>query len=301
MDTSRYRAFIEAIDTGSLSKAAKSLGYTPSGVSQLVQALERELGFSVLERSKQGVSPTENGKKVLPVIRAIVSNEDNLIQYSAEVKGLSTGCVTIGSYPSIATHWLPRIIKDFHKRFPGIEIRIMEGIHQEVEEWIMTNKVDIGFMSYYEPMQLDWIPLAKDTMVAILPLNHPYADKEAFPISACDGVDFIMPANGNDVDILNMLKRYNLKPNLAYQTLENAATLSMVEQNMGISIMNSLVTRRFDFKIAKIPVEPRQTIQLGVAATNLKSASPATKHFVDFTVKCFNKASMSDLGFSENF
>lgn len=57
MDTSRYRAFVQASDQGSLSKAAKTLNYTPSGVSQLITALERDLGFSVLERNPHGVQP----------------------------------------------------------------------------------------------------------------------------------------------------------------------------------------------------------------------------------------------------
>lgn len=55
MDTSRYRAFVQASDQGSLSKAARTLNYTPSGVSQLITALERDLGFSVLERNPHGV------------------------------------------------------------------------------------------------------------------------------------------------------------------------------------------------------------------------------------------------------
>lgn len=66
MDTSRYRAFVQASDQGSLSKAAKTLNYTPSGVSQLITALERDLGFSVLERNPHGVQPTSEGSRILP-------------------------------------------------------------------------------------------------------------------------------------------------------------------------------------------------------------------------------------------
>lgn len=57
MDTSRYRAFVQASDQGSLSKAAKTLNYTPSGVSQLITALERDLGFSVLDAIHTAFSP----------------------------------------------------------------------------------------------------------------------------------------------------------------------------------------------------------------------------------------------------
>lgn len=148
METSRYRAFIKAVDLGSFSKAAKELAYTPSGVSQLISALEKDVGFSVLERTRSGVKPTENGKRILPIARAIIQEEDRLFQMSAELKGLSVGSVTIGSYPSVASHWLPKVLKAFREQFPNIEIRVMEGIHQEISEWLDNKEVDFGFMSY---------------------------------------------------------------------------------------------------------------------------------------------------------
>ena len=148
MDTSRYRAFIQAADSGSLSRAARALSYTPSGVSQLISALERDLGFAVLERSTQGVRTTVEGTRILPICRSVVQEEDRLMQIASEVKGLATGSVTIGSYPSVATHWLPGVIKQFRERYPAIEIRIMEGIHQEVTAWLGSLEADLGFISH---------------------------------------------------------------------------------------------------------------------------------------------------------
>ena len=71
MDTSRYQAFLSAAETGSIKNAAEELGYTPSGVSQLIKALEEELGFTLLYRSKKGVSLTLEGRRLRPTIREI--------------------------------------------------------------------------------------------------------------------------------------------------------------------------------------------------------------------------------------
>ncbi len=158
MDTSRYRAFVQASDQGSLSKAARTLNYTPSGVSQLITALERDLGFSVLERNPHGVQPTSEGSRILPAARAVVQEDERLLQVSSEIKGLAIGQVTIGSYPSVAAHWLPGVIKVFHERYPNIEVRIMEGIHQEITEWLDSKEADVGFMSYEPSLTYDWIP-----------------------------------------------------------------------------------------------------------------------------------------------
>lgn len=86
----------------------------------------------MLIRNDKGVKPTDNALKIIPVLREIIRQEEKLYQINSEIKGLAVGRVTIGAYSSIATHWLPSVIKGFQENFPQIEIQLMEGIHQEV-------------------------------------------------------------------------------------------------------------------------------------------------------------------------
>ena len=115
METARCRAFLAAAETGSFSRAAEVLRYTPSGVNQLVSALEKEVGFSLFSRSTKGVALTANGQLLLPVIREILHQEDRLFEPSAQMNGLLIGTVTIAAYSSIATHWLPAVIRAFQQ------------------------------------------------------------------------------------------------------------------------------------------------------------------------------------------
>ncbi len=295
METSRYRAFIKAVDLGSFSKAAKELAYTPSGVSQLISALEKDVGFSVLERTRSGVKPTENGKRILPIARAIIQEEDRLFQMSAELKGLSVGSVTIGSYPSVASHWLPKVLKAFREQFPNIEIRVMEGIHQEISEWLDNKEVDFGFMSYDPRTTYDWIPLAHDPMIAVLPANHPLANEKCYPLEECSNEDFIMPGKGQDIDTLGVLSRHDLHPRIAYETIETAATLGMIEAGMGITITNSLSTEKYDFKVSKVPIEPSEAILVGIAIPDKNTCAPAARHFIEFATKRLQQSDVLEL------
>ena len=83
MESARCRAFAAAAETGSFTKAAEKLDYTPSGVCQLVNALEKELGFPLLLRDKKGVKPTVDGEKLLPVVLDLLSQEERLGQLAA--------------------------------------------------------------------------------------------------------------------------------------------------------------------------------------------------------------------------
>jgi len=93
------------------------------------------------------------------VPREIVLQEERLHQISAEIKGLTAGSITIAAYSSIATHWLPQVIKSFEEEYPQIEIKLMEGIRQEVSKWLEDKLADVAFLSYKEPVLYDWIPL----------------------------------------------------------------------------------------------------------------------------------------------
>ena len=72
MSISRYRAFVRTAELHSLTRAAEDLNYTQSNISHMIQALEKEYGFQLLERSKSGVSLTENGSRLLDTMRGII-------------------------------------------------------------------------------------------------------------------------------------------------------------------------------------------------------------------------------------
>ena len=111
MESARCKAFMYAADTGSFTKAAERLNYTPSGVSQLVGALENETGLTLLRRTRKGVTLTPDGEILLPAVREFLEKENRIYELAAEVKGLLVGSVTIAAYSSISTHWLPEVIR----------------------------------------------------------------------------------------------------------------------------------------------------------------------------------------------
>ena len=289
MESARCKAFMYAADTGSFTKAAERLNYTPSGVSQLVGALENETGLTLLRRTRKGVTLTPDGEILLPAVREFLEKENRIYELAAEVKGLLVGSVTIAAYSSISTHWLPEVIRDFEQNYPQIEIRLMEGIRQEVTRWLDEKKADIGFLIYQEPMPYEWTPLDYDEMLAVLPKDHLYASKESYPLINCETDSFIMPALGRDDDVVSLFERNGIKLNIHFTTLENFATMAMIEKGLGMSVMNNLITEKWNCDIVKIPVDPPSRITLGLAVPSYKQASPAVKRFIKYAVERLKK------------
>lgn len=284
MESSRCKAFIAAAECGSLSRAAEKLNYTASGVSQLISAMESDFGFLLLKRTTKGVVLTAEGEKMLPAVRAFLSQENRMHELAANINGLDIGLINIAAYSSIATHWLPKVIAGFKRKYPNIKINLMEGVRQEVLKWIEEGRADIGLTSGGDDIDYDWIPLADDPMIAVLPKDHPLANAEVFPLDRCEQEEFIMPAMGKDEDVVKMLEKHGIVPNIVYSTNESFSAWAMIENGLGISITNDLLMHGWNCDVAKIPVSPPEKITLGMILPSVKHASPAVKRFVKYAV-----------------
>ena len=285
MESARCKAFLAAVETGSLSRAAQRLSYTPSGVSQLVTALEQELGFPLLLRSNKGVHPTADGERLLPVVREYLLQEERLYQEAAETRGLMKGSITVASYTSVTANWLPEVIGAFQKDYPQVEVNMLGGSRRPAVQSLEEKRADMAIFSHQEPMLYDWIPLAEIPMLAVLPKDHPLAGEAAYPLSHCSQERFIMPDQGWDEDVVAMFEKNGIKPGSQYITPENFTALSLIEQGLGMSIMNELVTRNWACDVVKLPLDPPASITMGLAVPSLERASPAVKKFAKYVVE----------------
>ena len=282
MDILKCKAFVSAVDEGSLTGAGKLLGYTPSGISQLVSAMESELGFSLLIRKSNGVVPTNKGEIMYPLAVEYIEKESEIYKAATELSGMYKGNVMIATYASIAAHTLPSIIKEFTDMHPSINIQIEETTKNRIEKLVSSGKADLAFSSRLSNQSFKWIPFAEDRMVAVLPKEHPFADKDSYPIKHCRKEDIIMPSEGDDADVRELLKKHSIVPNIRLTTLENFTAINMVEKGLGIGIMNEGITRYWQTGTAIVPLDPPSSITLGITVPSLETAAPAVKEFVCF-------------------
>ena len=110
-----------------------------------------------------------------------------------------------------------------------------------------------------------------------------------YPLINCETDSFIMPALGRDDDVVSLFERNGIKLNIHFTTLENFATMAMIEKGLGMSVMNNLITEKWNCDVVKIPVDPPSRITLGLAVPSYKQASPAVKRFIKYAVERLKK------------
>lgn len=289
MDSARIKAYVAAVDEGSFTAAGRLLGYTPSGISQLVSALEDDLGFPLLIRKSRGVVMTREGELIYPEAIDYLSKEKSIYRIAAELSGVDVGQVVIASYSSIATHILPAIIKEFTEHYPSINIVMQEGIKTDIEEMISSNSADIAFSTRLQNPTYSWIPFMEDRMVIVLPKSHRYADADHYPVEELCNEAFIMPGEGGDMDTRDLLERFGIEPNIRFTTVENHTAINMVEEGLGIAVMNEYITKSWDADVAIIPLEPSSTITMGISLPSLEGAPPAVRKFIMFATDRLTK------------
>lgn len=275
----KYEAFAKVVELKSLTRAAEELGYTQSGVSHMISALEEEFGFVLLRRSRAGVSLTEDGVRVLPTIHSILRDYEQLHQIVAATHGLEAGTVGIGVFSSVAVHWLPGMLRTFQQRYPRITFKLFNGDYHDIELWLNSGAVDLGFITL--PAAHGWhcIPLVEDRLLAILPLDHPLAGLEKFPLAAAETEDFIGLLASSDHDVRRALDPAGIRPNVKFTTKDDYAVIAMVENGLGISIMPELLLRGHDQTVRAMQLDTPAKRTIALAIPDLEHLSPAGRSF----------------------
>ena len=282
MNISKYMAFVTTVEYGSFTKAAEILNYSQSAISRMINDLEKEWKISVLERSKAGVKLTSDGMKLLPYAKSLCEEYKKLQMQVDELNGLQSGIIRIGTFSSVATHWLPNIIKEFQKNYPNIDYELLLGDYTEIENWILEGRVDCGFLCLPTHKDLETIFLAKDKLLAILPENHYLANKEKVSLSDLCNEPFLMLDKGNNSDVTKVFEQNGIPPKIHFTTWDDYAIMSMVESGLGISILPELILKRIPYKLVFKELDIPAHRNIGLAFRSKKTMSLAVEKFLEY-------------------
>ena len=280
MSISKYRAFIKVAESGSLTKAAKQLGYSQPGISHMVDSLETEMGFPLLIRNKDKIVPTENGKKVLYYCYQIIKNETYLQETVSAINGLLEGTISMGAYNSLMVGFLPHAVRNFSNVYPNIELHLREVACGEFHELLPRGALDLGFMVDSIPKGFSFIPLLRDSACVIMRRDHPFAPYEAISPTLLNGCNFIMPVPGYDDVVNTVLQKSPFFPKIKYYTASDVAAISMVANDLGISVISSLQVGLLPDDVISRPFQGAYGRSLGIAIKSLRHAPPVIKEFV---------------------
>ncbi|MCR5137046.1 MAG: LysR family transcriptional regulator [Oscillospiraceae bacterium] len=285
MDTEKCAALLCVIESGSITAAAEKLGYTVSGVSRMMAAMEAESGFPLLVRSRSGVVPTEDCIGLLPTVRELARLGGLYEQRSSAVRGLETGVIRVGSVYSAWYDWLAQTIARFSALHPGIEIRFLQGSSSEFYAALAEHEVDFCIVSRREG-DYDFYPLRRDPLVAWVPAGHPRVKDGFYPLQDFETEAYIDTYPGQETDNERAFRANGLSPRGQFLSVDIQATRAMVAAGLGVSLCNAVLAHGLDLTgIAELETRPRCEVEIGIAAPGKADRSPAADRFLRFSLE----------------
>ena len=232
-----YEIFDAVARQGSFNKAAQQLHLTPSAISHAIAVMEAELGFTLFNRGKNGVTMTSYGASLYPSIRAVLNSDEALQQSIARLNGLEKGKVKLGAFNSVCAGLLPQILKSFMASYPQIEVEVYQGTYDDVKEWLRTGQVDLAFLSATCREEFNLTELFREPLLCIVPQDWPEPPNGIMTPELMNGQSFVVQCDATDAEMRQFLKKYSISTERRCHVIDDQSNIAMVEAGLGISIM----------------------------------------------------------------
>jgi DNA-binding transcriptional LysR family regulator len=189
------RAFCQTVRLGSVSRAAEALFVSQPAITLQLQALERELGVTLFERSGRRLAPSPEGQVLYELAQPLVEGIDGLdAVFRQKVSGLDVGELNIAANSSTILYLLPKIVENFRRQHPEVRLTLHNAVTADGTDLLRSDAVDLAIGSVLDvPADLSYAPVYRFEPLLITPPNHPLAKKADLRLEDLSPYGLILP------------------------------------------------------------------------------------------------------------
>ena len=279
-----YKVFYEVCKYGSFSKTAEFTFTTQSSISKSIKKLESELGVNLFYRKQSGIELTDKGKELLYYVEKSFGNLVTAQRVMLETENLERGKLSIGLPSYIASFFFFDNIIDFHKKYPNIEITLMNGSTKQLLD--LLDKHSIDFIIDTTPINtnnkdVDIIKLSTVKYSFAVRKDKYNEYKNVKSIKDLENIPLILPVKGtNNRDALDKLFiKYNVNPKKVINIHTSEVILNAVMNDLGIGyIISDLAKKNPELEFLSVK-ESLPTTDINIAY-NKRFLTNAPKKFI---------------------
>lgn len=281
----QLRAFINAAQTGSISKAADRLFLSQPSISLQIKALEEELGTTLFERRGPKIQITPAGKTLLDLTLPLVEGMDTLPEvFAAKLGEVDSGVLDIAAGESTILYILPEFVEAFNKKYPKIQVRLHNVTGRDGMAMLKADEVDFAVGSMLEAVEdINYFPIFSYDPMLITPPDHPLANRTDITLQDISPYGMILPPR--HLSTWRMVKLVFQQHNAPYKISLEAGGWEVikkyVELGMGISIVTDICLNDED-KLSKVSLSkyfPKRSY--GIVMRRGKFISPQARRFLE--------------------
>jgi len=280
----QLRAFCQAAQTGSISRAADRLCVSQPSVSQLIKGLEEDMAVLLFERRGPRIELTEAGRAFLATSLPVIEAIDNLPAAFRERLGQQlAGSIDIAAGESTILYLLPEYVRRYVDLYPGVRLHLHNVTGRDGLALLREGEVDFAIGSMINlPEDIAYTPVFSYDPVLITALDHPLANRPEVTLEEVSSCGLILPPR--HLSTWHMVDLVFRKHGLDYRVVLEAGGWEVikrfVELGLGVSIVTSICLTERD-RLARIPLNayfPRRSY--GIVTRKGKELSPQARRFV---------------------
>jgi len=263
---------------GSLSAAARALGYTQPAVSHHIARLEEEVGTALLTRLGRGVQLTDAGVALVDHADAVLARLGAAEEEVAAIAGLRAGRVRIAAFPSGCATLMAGALSRLRAAHPGVDVAFLEAEPPDALPMLRQGEADIvlGFsyaaVGERDPRDFATQPLLHDPAHAVLSPAHPAAAGGGpVELAALAGETWIAGCPRCRAHLVHATGEAGFAPQIAFATDDHLTVQSLIAAGLGVSLLPALAlcsARRDDVVVLPVAGEPARTVEIVLPAAD---------------------------------
>lgn len=247
-DLRHLRCFIAVAEEGHFGRAAERLAMTQPPLSVAVRQLEEAVGARLIDRTSRGLKLTDAGAALLPQAKALVAAAADAALNAREVGRGQRGRLRIGVVGSLLYAGLPKWLKRFQDRHPGIDVALVELNSQEQLDALQRGELDAGFvLARRIPPELQAATVHESPFVACLPQGHAAARARRISLATLRDEPFVLFSRQVSPDyharILDACAEAGFEPKVRHELRHWLSVVALVSQGMGVAIVPQPLAR----------------------------------------------------------
>lgn len=285
MNIDHLKEFVVLTETGNFMEAAERLDSTQSTLSKHLKSIELELGVQLFNRTTRKVELNKYGELLLPYARQIVELHEKYSEIIQNTLASDRETLNLGSIPALAEYNITDVLVKFKRDRPQSIINVIQGGSSFLKEMLRQKKCEVAFVRYVEDMDDDItkIPYVIDSMVAVVPLKHPFATRKNIPLKMLENEDFVLSEPQTMLHKLSVkaCEQSGFHPRIAHTDDKHENVIDFVIKGFGVALMMKRIAQYVAGpKTAIVDITPQVTTQINLCHLKDIRLSHAARYFI---------------------
>jgi DNA-binding transcriptional LysR family regulator len=259
MNLMHWRMVVAVADTGNITRAAERVGMTQSGASQALALIEDTLGVQLFSRENRQTLPTAIGLPVIEQARTMLGALENIRRTVDAARDVQRGSIRLASFPMVLATFLPPLLRQFNRLYPGIQVVALEVSDDEVETLLDAGLVDIGVVLNPAPGRSVG-RLGRDAWVAVLPGGHPLARggmENGISLGQLVAQPFVLATGGCSTNARSLAADAGLQLlDVRAEVREWSSAFTLVRENIGVTLVPEMTLPANRQGLRVVPLTP---------------------------------------------